>query len=790
MLVDEPFITQERPERASFRAAARTARRFFRQFVHERDAFVAALASVPEEQRGSIGAALLNRLIVLWFMQERGFLDNNSHYLPHALARSSGNFFQQILLPLLCGATAAQPLMRLLDEVLPPLNLTSVVIPDKAFERLFAFLGQYRWQLHEQSLQASNVLTPHILGYLLERQLDQKQHGAYYTDDDVSAYIAANTLIPWLLDAVRACCASFDDSAWPLLAADPDRYIFPAMRHGADLPLPPHVAAGCADVAARSAWNQAAPPTYALPNETWRDVVARRERYAAMRALLISGAVRDVNTCITLNLDLQQFAHDMIMRAPDGVAQAWWQALTSARALDPTCGSGAFLLAAMHVLQPLHRAGLERLDMNTARFPNRDAFITHSIIVNNLHGVDVMPEAVAMCELRLLLQLIAQIPHADDLAALPAPVLHIHCGNVLSQKLFHHRDTESTENNKDRFHGHSNFDIIIGNPPYISCKSGQQALAHGYQTERCGNLYALVVERSLTLLRAGGRLGMIVPIASVSTGAMEPLQKLYQRHTHWHSHFAVRPGKLFDGVDMNLTITLLHKADAPVRSFSTGYRRWSNREPSDRPCLFSTLVYAERPQHVYSANPFPKHGSALEWQIFTRMAGHGRTLRDYVAADGTPLFYHSGGRYWRKALFVKRSSHYKPIAVMPAVAPMVFALLNSQLFYWYWICQSNCMDVVAREVLNLPVFALETVEREPFMEAMQRVLAAYNTHSTQRARRGTMINGDEINVNMRRAKPTIDVLDDLLARGYGFSAEEADFIRNYDIKYRVSEDER
>ncbi len=667
-------------------------------------------------------------------------------------------------------------------------------IDDAAFGRLFAFFGQYCWQLDERPPQASNVLTPHILGYVLERQTNQKQHGAYYTDDDVSAYIVANTLIPWLLDAVHDCCAAFDDNAWPLLAADPDRSIFAALRHGVGLPLPSDVAAGCVDGQARSMWNQSAPPSHALPNETWRDVVARRQRYTETRDMLIGGTVRDVNTCITLNLDLQQFAHDIIMRASDDVVRAFWHTLTAVRLLDPTCGSGAFLLAAMRVLQPLYHACLERLNVNTDGFPNRDAFVVRSIISNNLHGVDLMPEAVAMCKLRLLLQFIAQFAHAGDGATLPVPAFHVHCGNVLDETIFDHQDTKNTsgDNRKDlcdlgAFVVNNSYDVIIGNPPYVLYKTGQQALARSYRTERCGNLYALVVERSLMLLRSGGRMGMIVPIASVSTGAMGPLQVLYQQHTHWHSHFAVRPGKLFDGVDMNLTITLLHKDNMPARSFSTGYRRWSNREPSDRPFLFSTLAYAERPRDICSTNTFPKHGSALEWQILARMTEHGRTLRDYVAFDGTPLFFHSGGRYWRKALFMKRSSHYKPISVVPEVVPVVFALLNSQLFYWYWICQSNCMDVVAREVLELPVFTLEEAEREPFVEAMQRVLAAYDAGSTQRARRGPIINGDEMNVDMRRAKPMIDVLDDLLARCYGFSEEEADFILNYDIKYRMKD---
>ena len=37
----------------------------------------------------------------------------------------------------------------------------------------------------------------------------------------------------------------------------------------------------------------------------------------------------------------------------------------------------------------------------------------------------------------------------------------------------------------------------------------------------------------------------------------------------------------------------------------------------------------------------------------------------------------------------------------------------------------------------------------------------------------------------RYSKPIIDEIDRLLAQHYGFTAEELDFIINYDIKYRM-----
>ena len=41
---------------------------------------------------------------------------------------------------------------------------------------------------------------------------------------------------------------------------------------------------------------------------------------------------------------------------------------------------------------------------------------------------------------------------------------------------------------------------------------------------------------------------------------------------------------------------------------------------------------------------------------------------------------------------------------------------------------------------------------------------------------------------INRSKPIIDEIDELLAKHYGFTEEELDFIINYDIKYRMGDE--
>ena len=113
----------------------------------------------------------------------------------------------------------------------------------------------------------------------------------------------------------------------------------------------------------------------ALPTETWREYVNRRARCLEIRDKLADGGIREINDLSTYNLDIRQFAEDAVVAAegPE-LLRAFWQAIdgkipersnerfeTGLTILDPTCGSGAFLFAALNILDPLYEACLERI---------------------------------------------------------------------------------------------------------------------------------------------------------------------------------------------------------------------------------------------------------------------------------------------------------------------------------------------------------------------------------------------------------------------------------------------
>ncbi len=470
----------------------RITKRFYDRFKTEHAAFLNFIKGIKADTDLQWYTSLmLNRLMFIYFIQKKGFLDGDTDYLRNRLkmvqqARGKDkfqSFYGYFLLRLFHDGLGKSPEERSFDPIMekllgkvPFLNggffevhdlekrYPEIDIPDKGFENLFDFFDQYRWHLDERPLRADNEINPDVVGYIFEKYINQKQMGAYYTKEDITEYISKNTVIPFIFDAAQKKCAiafNPDSALWRLLRDNPDRYIYLAVRHGVVdkegniIPLPKDIEAGVNDVHKRDGWNRPASDSFALPTETWREHVARRQRCLDIREKLRKGECHQINDLITLNLDIWQFARDAIVNAegPE-LLRAFWHAIEKVTVLDPTCGSGAFLFAALRILETLYSDCLERMERfiedlegkphhpeqfsdfkkvlaQIAKHPNERYFILKSIIINNLFGVDIMEEAIEICKLRLFLKLVAQVETVEQIEPLPDIDFNIRAGNTL-----------------------------------------------------------------------------------------------------------------------------------------------------------------------------------------------------------------------------------------------------------------------------------------------------------------------------------------------------------------------
>ncbi|MBI3627690.1 MAG: N-6 DNA methylase [Candidatus Sungbacteria bacterium] len=185
------------------------------------------------------------------------------------------------------------------------------------------------------------------------------------------------------------------------------------------------------------------------------------------------------------------------------------------KVLDPACGSGSFLIKALEVLYEKYR-----------EFGQPEGETTKLVILtHNLYGVDLDEQAVEIARLNLLINAL------DERRKLPYLTDHIKCGNSLISGT----DTElkkyfgSNFDEKRRFNWEEEFpevfkqggfDIVIGNPPYISLSGRQSAdidederryLHEKYESiQGWPTLHSAFVERSIKLL-SKRMLSFIVP---------------------------------------------------------------------------------------------------------------------------------------------------------------------------------------------------------------------------------------------------------------------------------------
>jgi type I restriction-modification system DNA methylase subunit len=270
------------------------------------------------------------------------------------------------------------------------------------------------------------------------------------------------------------------------------------------------------------------------------------------------------------------------------------------RLLDPACGSGSFLIVAYQHILDWHRIWYSShkpekwAKGKTPRIykgPGGAWRLTTGerkrILLNNIYGVDKDPQAVEVTKLSLLLKLLEGA--SDETLQglyfrerlLPDLDSNIKCGNsVISTDFavgrldFGDRD-EVALNPFDWNSEYASilssggFDAIIGNPPYvrphnISPEEKEYFWKHYNTFTHKSDLYCCFIERSLALLKKGGRFSFIVSHGWLRLNSFQELRKLFLQRTAV-SQLVELPFQVFKKATVTTGIFVVTKGQATAK---------------------------------------------------------------------------------------------------------------------------------------------------------------------------------------------------------------------------------
>jgi type I restriction-modification system DNA methylase subunit len=274
--------------------------------------------------------------------------------------------------------------------------------------------------------------------------------------------------------------------------------------------------------------------------------------------------------------------------------------------LDPACGSGSFLLGAYTYLLNYHRDWY--VENNPKKYTKQIYqgrgglwFLTiaekKKILLNNIFGVDIDSQAIEVTKLSLLLKVLEGESQESLLQfrerALPDLGNNIKCGNsLIGSDFFDNPDIDSSDNKlrltinpfdwksefRQIFSGKNpGFDVVIGNPPYVSYYS-KKAIPlsesernyykdnfefHELLKGKSLNTIMLFLEKATHLLCQKGFVSFIIDIG-FHEKVYQPIRKYLSHHNIVE---IVSDISVFTGVKSGQVIVLIQRT-SPGKSIS------------------------------------------------------------------------------------------------------------------------------------------------------------------------------------------------------------------------------
>ena len=232
--------------------------------------------------------------------------------------------------------------------------------------------------------------------------------------------------------------------------------------------------------------------------------------------------------------------------------------------LDPACGSGAFLNAALQFLMDEHKL-IDEMEAKVTGSAIVFQDVENSILEHNLYGVDINEESVEIAQLALWLR--TAKPHRK----LNSLNKNIKCGNsLISDPTIAGEKAFNWQEQFPQVFEKGGFDVVIGNPPYVNMANIQNEqerkfYQNNYSTvkNKC-DLYSIFTEKAKSLIIENGLLGFIFPNSWMGTESFSKFRDFLSKKVNVYQLVELPPGVFEDAIVT--TVLCFYKNTKPQAS--------------------------------------------------------------------------------------------------------------------------------------------------------------------------------------------------------------------------------
>jgi predicted RNA methylase len=340
------------------------------------------------------------------------------------------------------------------------------------------------------------------------------------------------------------------------------------------------------------------------------------------------------------------------------------------------------------------------------------------------------------------------------------------------------------------------FDIVIGNPPYGATIGASDKIyfKKNYESSKTikdvqtGSLdtFSVFIEKGYNLIKINGILNYIVPMSVISSDSMTSLHNLLLANCKEIrvASFSERPQQPFPNACQATSILLLRRTNTPCDLLlTTKKNRWN--KGVELQMLIDNLKFTQGFENRIIGR-IPKVSYKIEHDILSKLFSEdNQEISRLIDDNGKPIYYRmAGGRYFKVITnYPTNSSAEKLIRLSEEYADCIGLFMSSTLFWWY-------IQVYADDH-NLKLYEIETfkIPIKNLTNNLNILNKLYKNYLDDIESNSKIDSKGTKKYKIRKSRYLIDQIDDIICPLYGLTQEETDFIKNYEIEFRLSDND-